>query len=189
MFKPMFHTATLSLLLSLGVTGIAQAQQVASAGSKLYIVQECQPVAKGGRCALALLQTGANSLAPQNAQTTCARGWVVHFIAEKGSVEKGGINRGASVVCGYQDAQQALRAAIQACDESAFGICSSADHVKVSWAQWSATTPVTQLSGSGQPFSVQQLPGALSCSSDIPLQEGEQCPPIAAVQLRQAGVR
>ena len=189
MFKPTFHIATMTLLLSLGVLGTAQAQQAVSAESKLYIVQECQQMAKGGRCSLALFQAGAGSPAPQNVQTTCAPGWVVHFKAEQGSVEKGGINRGASVVCGYQDAQSALRAAIKACDESAFGICSSANNVTVHWGQWSANAPGFQQPGAGQSIAVSQLPGAVSCSSAIPLQETAQCPPAAAVQLRQAGVR
>jgi len=189
MFKPTFHIATMTLLLSLGALGTVQAQQTVPTESKLYVVQECQPMAKGGRCSLALFQAGASSPAPQNVQTTCAPGWVVHFIAEKGSVEKGGINRGASVVCGYQDAQSALRAAIQACDESAFGICSSANNITAHWGQWSASAAGIPQSGAGQSISVSQLPGALSCSSAIPLQETAQCPPVAAVQLRQAGVR
>ncbi len=189
MFKPIFFTATLFLLLSLGAAGTARAQSVASAESTLYIVQECQPVAKGGRCTLALSRTTAGSPAPQNAQTACAPGWLVHFIAEKGTVEKGGINRGASVVCGYQDAELALRAAIRACDESAFGICSSANRVTVRWAQWRASEAGIPPSGAAQSISVEQLPGALSCSSTIPLQESEHCPALAAVQLRQAGVR
>lgn len=173
--------------MALGIAGLSNAQS-AGAGVALYIVESCKSAAQGGRCSLGLVQVPKGVVPPANTQTTCAPGWIVHFIAEQGTVEKGGINRGASLVCGYQDAQAALRAAIQNCNERTFVVCNAANQITVNWARWDGK------SLTGQPptsvaVTLDQFPGALSCTSSLPIQESAQCGPAAAVQLRNAGLR
>lgn len=162
--------------------------QTATTAVELYVVDSCKPVAQGGRCALGLVQVPPGVTAPANVQTTCAPGWIVHFMAEQGTVEQGGINRGASLVCGYQDAEAALRAAIKTCNERTFVRCDSANQITVHWARWDGG------SLTGQPptsvaVTVDTIPGAMSCSTSLPIQESDQCQPAAAVQLRSAGLR
>lgn len=172
---------------ALAVGPLVQAQAITSP-VELFVVDSCKPVSQGGRCALGLVQVPPGVTPPANVQTACAPGWIVHFAAEQGTVEQGGINRGASLVCGYPDAEAALRAAIQACNERTFVRCDSANQISVHWAHWDGN------SLTGQPptsvaVTVDMVPGALSCSSPLPLAESVQCSPEAAVQLRKAGLR
>lgn len=170
------------------VIGAVVHAQTATTAVELFVVDSCKPAAQGGRCALGLVQVPPGVTPPANVQTSCAPGWIVHFTAEQGTVEQGGINRGASLVCGYQDAEAALRAAIQACNERTFVRCDSASQIAAHWARWDGG------SLTGQPptsvaVTVDMVPGALSCSSSLPITESAQCPPAAAVQLRSAGLR
>lgn len=186
--RALFGAVAMSLM---GVTASASAQTALPAtpnGLKLYIVEACEPVDKGGRCSLELMQMPASQASPTNAQTTCAPGWVAHFVGQVGTVEKGGINRGAAIVCGYQSEEAALRAAIKVCDERMTNICSQANNINVTWGKWDEM-PVPGVT-SGQMLDASQLPQARFCRSDVPLVESpENCPPSAAVQLRSAGVR
>lgn len=192
MFKLSMSKTAIAVAMSLGAIGSVQAQTAApqaSDGLSLYIVQFCKPLAEGGRCELSLVQTRASDPPPQNVQTSCAPGWVVHFMAERGTVEQGGVNRGASIVCGYEQANAALRAAIQTCDEQAMGICSGANQIDVQWAQWTPVSPAVQHLGLNRPIAINRLPQSQSCRSGIPVQESDRCTPVAAVTLRSAGVR
>lgn len=176
-------------VLSFGVVLPSAAQTAAVStdkGLKMYIVESCEPFAKGGRCSLALLTQPASQSAPTNAQTTCESGWVANFMGLEGTVEKGGINRGSAIVCGYQSAEQALRAAVKVCDEQMDGICSRADSINVSWASWNGQA----IPGvaSDQTLKVNQLPDARTCLSELPLKESADCKARAAVELRSAGI-
>lgn len=188
--RPFSIAVPASLFAGLVISQAASAQMVVPVAEPLptlFVVESCKPLAKGGRCTLSLEQIPAGAAAPAQMQTRCAPGWVAHFRAEQGTVESGGINRGASVVCGYTSPEAALRAAIQACSQQTFVECNVANEINVTWANWgpSSLTATTV----AQPVSVAQIPGALSCVSGIPVKESAQCSAQAAAQLRAAGLR
>lgn len=155
----------------------------------LSITQTCDPISKGGRCSLAFVQTLGGQTATGDVQERCAPGWLARITALRGSVEKGGVNRGQAVVCGHSTPQQAIRSLMIACDDQTQGICSDANDVNVQWAHWSPASSQIQALPRNQPFSLSQLPQVARCVSPVPLLESGTCPPQAAVVLRQSGLR
>ena len=182
--------ATLGSVTFIFSTAI-QAQTTANSASvlSLYIVEQCASLAQGGRCSIGFVQAPASAPTPAQVQQTCASGWVAHITAERGTVERGGINRGQAAVCGHQDPSQAIRALLAACDEQTLGICHSANHVNVQWAMWSATDATVNALPMNTALNIDQLPQAIQCASVVPLTESASCSPAAAVLLRQSGLR
>lgn len=166
-----------------------QAQTTDASKLSLYIVEQCAPFSQGGRCRLEFIQVPTGLTPAAKVSQTCAPGWVVHLTAERGTVEKGGINRGQAVVCGHTDAESAIRAAMVSCDEQTFGICQDADYVNVQWGFWSGDDAALMKLVVDEPLPIEQLPKAQQCASAVPLVESESCAPIAAVLLRQSGLR
>jgi len=155
----------------------------------LSIAQTCEPISKGGRCSLEFVQTLSGQPVAGDVQQQCAPGWLAHITAMRGSVEKGGINRGQAVVCGYPTPQEAIRGLMIACDKETQGICSDANDVNVQWAYWSPELSQIQALARNQSLALSNLPKSTRCMSPVPLQESTSCPPQAAVTLRQSGLR
>jgi len=166
------------------------AAPMATAPLILFITQQCAPTSRGGRCSLTFVQVRSGERPTAgNVQQTCAPGWVARIAAERGTVEKGGVNRGEAVVCGYTDPAGALRALLQTCDEQTLGICRDANQVNVQWAFWSPEDPSLQMLPMNAAMPVDRLPKAQACQSPVPLIESASCPPATAVQLRLVGLR
>jgi len=163
---------------------------MATAPLALFITQQCAPTSRGGRCTLSFVQvrSGERPVAG-TVQQTCAPGWVARVAAERGTVEKGGVNRGEAVVCGYEEPTAALRALLQTCDEQTLGICRDANQVNIQWAFWSPENPSLQMLPMNAALPVNRLPQAQACESPVPLVESASCPPTTAVQLRLVGLR
>ncbi|HEY7804478.1 MAG TPA: hypothetical protein VIC30_08615 [Orrella sp.] len=188
-------------VLAVGIVFAAMAQtQTAQAQStraqttdtselSLYIVEQCASLSQGGRCRLEFVQVPTGLTPTAKVSQTCAPGWLVHLTAERGTVEKGGINRGQAVVCGHTDPESAIRSAMIACDEQTFGICQDADYVNVQWGFWSGDDAALMKLVMDEPLPIEQLPKAQQCASAVPLVESASCPPTAAVLLRQSGLR
>ena len=155
----------------------------------LSIAQTCAPIAKGGRCTLGFVQTMGDALVESDVQERCAPGWVASIKALRGSVEKGGVNRGQALVCGHASPQEAIRSLMRTCDEKTNGICSDANDVTVQWALWSPTSDQIRTLPRNQPLALSQFEQAARCQSPVPLVESADCPPQAAVLLRQSGLR
>lgn len=167
-----------------------QSQVGSTAGElSLFIMEQCQPLAQRGRCELAFVQVPVGTQPTGKVSQTCASGWLAHVTAERGTVERGGVNRGQAVVCGHVDAQAAIRGALAVCDAQTFGICQDADHVDIQWAYWSATDKTLRKLAINTPLPIVQLPEAAQCASVVPLVESASCPPAAAVLLRRSGLR
>lgn len=179
----------LSFALILGATAFAQNTTMPKTDLSLYIVQGCVSMSQGGRCSLSFVQTPHGKSASGDVTEVCAPGWLAHVTAERGTVEKGGVNRGQAVVCGHTEPAQALRALFVACDEQTLGICRHANHVNVQWAYWSGNEPALKSLPMDTPLQIEQLPQAQQCASVVPLVESVGCPPEAAVLLRQTGLR
>lgn len=187
-----FKGLVLATLGSLGAAFSAGSQaQTANDGSalSLYIVDQCASLAQGGRCSVGFVQVPANTQPLSQVQQTCSPGWVAHITAERGTVESGGINRGQAAVCGHQDASQAIRALLAACNAQTLGICQSANHVNVQWAMWSGTDAALKALPMNAALNLDQLPQAAQCASAVPLVESVSCPAPAAVLVRNAGLR
>jgi len=171
----------------------AQTLPAASSGTSplaLFITQQCAPTSRGGRCSVSFVQVrSAERPVVGTVQQTCAPGWVARIAAERGTVEKGGVNRGEAVVCGYTDPTAALRALLQTCDEQTLGICRDANQVNVQWAFWSPDDPALQMLPMNAVLPVDRLPQAQACQSPVPLIESASCPPATAAQLRLVGLR
>ena len=179
-----------SVLMVFGFGATVQAQSNTPATDlSLYIVQQCASLSKGGRCALSFVQTPAGMTATGDVTQTCSPGWLAHVTAERGTVEKGGVNRGQAVVCGHTEPANALRALFVACDEQTLGICRDANHVNVQWAYWSGDAAALKQLPMDEPLQIEQLPQAQQCASVVPIVESVGCPPQAAVLLRQNGLR
>jgi hypothetical protein len=178
-----------SVVLGMGVATHAQTSVVPTADLSLFIVQECASLAKGGRCGVAFVQMPAGMKATGDITQTCSPGWLAHVTAERGTVEKGGVNRGQAVVCGHIEPAQALRALFVACNEQTLGMCRDADHVNVQWAYWSGDDVALKQLPMDTPLQIEQLPQASQCASVVPLVESVSCSPQAAVLLRQTGLR
>ena len=172
-----------------GATVYAQSSTVPATDLSLSIVQVCSPMSRGGRCQLTFVQTPAGMTATGDVTQTCAPGWLAHVRAERGTVEKGGVNRGQAVVCGHTEPANALRALFIACDEQTLGICRDANHVNVQWAYWSGDDAALKQLPMDTALDIEQLPQAKQCASVIPLVESVSCSPQAAVLLRQTGLR
>jgi hypothetical protein len=155
----------------------------------LSIAKTCAPISKGGRCSLTLIQTTRGQLVGGDVQERCAPGWVARITALRGSVEKGGINRGQALVCGHASPQEAIRSLMLRCDEETGGICSDANDVNVQWALWSPTSDQIRTLPRNQSLALSQFEQTVSCLSPVPLVESADCPPQAAVVLRQSGLR
>lgn len=184
--------ATFSLSVAVHAqTGTADNQQAVASGSglSLYITEQCQPLAQGGRCRLGFVQVPTGQQPSGKISETCAPGWLVQVTAERGTVERGGVNRGQAAVCGNADAQAAIRHALTRCDAQTFGICQDADHIDVQWAFWSGTDDVLKKLAMDEPLALGQLPRAQRCESVVPLIESASCAPAAAVLLRRSGLR
>jgi hypothetical protein len=186
------------LVADLTLVTIAQAQTTvpdknppapAPVELSLYIAEQCQPLAQGARCRLGFVQVPIGRQPTGNISQTCAPGWLVHVTAERGTVERGGVNRGAAAACGHADAQAAIRQALTSCDEQTFGICQDADHIDIQWAYWSGADDALNALAMNAPLPIEQLPQARQCTSVVPLVESASCPPAAAVLLRQSGLR
>lgn len=177
-----------SLALGFGATAHAQ-NNVPSTDLSLYIVQQCASLSKGGRCSVSFVQTPAGMRATGDVTQTCSPGWLAHVTAERGTVEKGGVNRGQAVVCGHTEPANALRALFVACDEQTLGICRDANHVNVQWAYWSGDDAALKQLPMDTPLQIEQLPQAQQCASVVPIVESVGCPPQAAILLRQNGLR
>jgi len=174
---------------AMGQTQTAQAQSTDASELSLYIAEQCEPLSQGGRCRLEFVQVPTGLTPTAKVSQTCAPGWLVHLTAERGTVEKGGINRGQAVVCGHKDPESAIRSAMIACDEQTFGICQDADYVNIQWGFWSGDDATLTRLGMDEPLAIEELPQAQQCASVVPLVESASCPPIAAVLLRQSGLR
>jgi len=183
-----FSFTTACLVIGSAFSTVVSAQSApaqAKSGAKLYIVEQCQPFAKGARCTLTLEQYPEGAAAPAKAQS-CAPGWVAHFNARQGTVESGGIVWGASVTCGYPSAEEALKAAVAECSQKTFVRCAEANEVVAKVAKWSPESiPATAV----QTVAVDKLPGALTCTTSIPVKESADCPAQAAAYLRAAGLQ
>ncbi len=177
------------LAASLAVGATTEVTEIPETTLSLYIAQECASMARGGRCAVYFVQMPAGRLPSQSVEQRCAPGWLAHVSAERGTVEKGGVNRGQAVVCGHQEPESAIRALLRACDAQTFGICSDANYVDIKWAYWSGEGEQLQQLPMGQRLMIEQLPDALQCESVVPLAEGMACSPEAAVLLRNSGLR
>lgn len=184
---------TLTLTLAIGLllpSAMVSAQtKTPTPELTLSIAQTCAPMNKGGRCSLNFIQTMGDPLVENDVQERCAPGWVASITALRGSVEKGGINRGQAMVCGYTSPQEAIRGLMRTCDENTRGICSDANDVTVQWGFWSSTSDQIQALPRNQPLSISQFEQATRCQSPVPLVESVDCPPQAAVVLRQSGLR
>ncbi|MCD8494436.1 MAG: hypothetical protein LRY53_04400 [Burkholderiaceae bacterium] len=180
----------LSVLMAIwfGATAHAQSSAVATDLS-LYIVQHCASMSKGGRCNLSFVQTPTGMTASGDVTQTCSPGWLAHVTAERGTVEKGGVNRGQAVVCGHTEPANALRALFVSCNEQTLGICRDANHVNVQWAYWSGDDAALKRLPMDSALQIEQLPQAQQCASVVPLVESVSCSPEAAVLLRQTGLR
>jgi len=180
--------------LALGLPGGAVAQTAPATAValplSLFITQQCASTSRGGRCSVSLVQvrTGVKPTAGE-VQQVCAPGWIAHVAAQRGTVEKGGVNRGEAVVCGYTDPLAALRALVKACDEQTLGICSDANQVNVRWGLWEPSSMAVQVLPTDAALPIERLPQAQACASPVPLVESGACPPSAAVVLRQVGLR
>ena len=180
----------LSAVILAGFGATAQAQsRVPATDLSLYIVQQCASLSQGGRCSVSFVQTPAGMAATGDVAQTCSPGWLAHVTAERGTVEKGGVNRGQAVVCGHTEPANALRALFVACDEQTLGICRDANHVNVQWAYWSGDDASLKQLPMDTPLQIEQLPQAQQCASVVPIVESVGCPPQAAVLLRQNGLR
>lgn len=189
MFKPFASACSLFVAIGFGSTVYAQSSQVATTDLSLYIVQQCASLSKGGRCNLSFVQTPAGIKPSGDITQTCSPGWLAHVTAERGTVEKGGVNRGQAVVCGHTEPTNALRALFIACDEQTLGICRDANHVNVQWAYWSGNEAALKQLPMDTALQIEQLPQAQQCASVVPLVESVSCSPQAAVLLRQSGLR
>lgn len=185
-----------AILIGLGATVQAQSSAPTSAAAtvpatdlSLYIVQQCASMSRGGRCSVSFVQTPAGMSASGDVTQACSPGWLAHVTAERGTVEKGGVNRGQAVVCGHTEPGNALRALFVACDEQTLGICRDANHVNVQWAYWSGNDAALKQLPMDEPLQIEQLPQAQQCASVLPIVESVGCPPAAAVLLRQNGLR
>ncbi len=178
-----------SLALGMGATAHAQSRAMPETDLSLFIVQECASLAKGGRCGVSFVQTPAGMSAAGDIVQNCSPGWLAHVTAERGTVEKGGVNRGQAVVCGHTEPERALRALFVACNEQTLGICRDANHVNVQWAYWSGDDPALKQLPMDTHLQIEQLPQASQCASVVPLVESVSCSPQAAVMLRQTGLR
>jgi len=188
----MMKTLTASVALvgfSLVAGASAQTTEIPQTTLSLYIAQECASMSRGGRCSVYFVQMPAGQLPTQSVEQRCAPGWLAHVSAERGTVERGGVNRGQAVVCGHEQPESAIRALLVACDAQTFGICSDANYVNVTWAYWSGEGDDLQQLPMGQALPIGQLPDALQCESVVPLAESAACPPQAAVMLRNNGLR
>jgi hypothetical protein len=169
-------------------TAMAQAVQ-APVKQSLYVVQQCASLSQGGRCQLSFVQMPQEAKPSEDIERTCATGWLARITAQRGTVERGGINRGQAVVCGYAEPAIAIRGLLLACDEQTLGICQDANQIDVQWAYWSDVDPAIAALASDQPLALNQLPQYHQCVSAVPIQESQQCPPEAAVLLRSNGMR
>lgn len=182
--------ASLTVAILTGFGASVQAQtSTATTDLSLFIVQQCASMSTGGRCNLSFVQTPAGMTASGDVTQTCAPGWLAHVTAERGTVEKGGVNRGQAVVCGHTEPANALRALFVACNEQTLGICRDANHVNVQWAYWSGDEPALKQLPMDTALQIEQLPKAQQCASVVPLVESVSCSPEAAVLLRQTGLR
>jgi len=175
--------------LLISVTAHAQNTAGTPTDLSLYITQQCKPLSQGGRCRLLFVQVPAGLTPTSEVSQTCAPGWLAHVTAERGTVEKGGVNRGQAVVCGHTEAEAAIRAAMVSCDEQTFGICQDADYINIQWAFWSGQGDALTRLPMDEPLNLERLPQAQQCASAVPLVESASCQPAAAVLLRQSGLR
>lgn len=183
-----FAAAAASAMMA--ATALGQSSTSASEPAlSLYITEQCASLAQGGRCQLGFLQVPSGVQPRGDISQTCAPGWLVHVTAERGTVERGGVNRGQAVVCGHQQPTAAIRSALLKCDEQTFGICQDADHVDIEWAYWSGEASALNQLPMNEPLAVDLLPQAQQCVSVVPLVESPDCPAPAAVLLRQSGLR
>lgn len=181
--------AALGLVLATGATAQTQLTEIPKTELALYIKEQCASLSRGGRCSVSFVQVPTGTPPSGNIQQQCAPGWVAHVMAERGTVEKGGVNRGQAVACGHEQAEQAIRAVLLACDQQTMGICGDANYVDIKWGYWSgAGEPLTGLP-MDQTLPIEQLPEAQACASVVPLEESAACPPAAAVTLRNSGLR
>lgn len=177
------------LLAAFGGSAYAQSGAVPQIDLSLSIVQTCSPMSRGGRCNLSFVQTPSGMRASGDVTQICAPGWLAHVAAERGTVERGGVNRGQAVVCGHAEPAQALRALFVACNEQTLGICRDANYVNVQWAYWSGSADALKQLPMDAPLQIEQLPQAQQCASAVPLVESVSCSAKAAVLLRQSGLR
>lgn len=179
--------------LMLGASVAAQTQAIKTEIPKtelsLYIKEQCASLARGGRCSVSFVQVPTGTAPSGDIQQQCAPGWLAHVMAERGTVEKGGVNRGQAVACGHEQAEQAIRALLLACDQQTMGICGDANYVDIKWGFWSGEGESLARLPMDQSLPIEQLPQAQACASDVPLQESASCPPSAAVTLRNSGLR
>lgn len=186
--------SSLLAAMALGLPGWVGAQLSSTSAValpvSLYITQQCAPTSRGGRCSVAFVQvrTGVKP-AFGEVQQACAPGWIAHVSAQRGTVERGGVNRGEAVVCGYTDPLAALRALMKVCDEQTLGICRDANQVSIRWGVWDPASMAVQALPTDTALPIERLPQAQACVSPVPLVESASCPPAAAVLLRQAGLR
>ena len=181
--------SAVALGLLLSVSAHAQNTAGTPTGLSLYITEQCQPLSQGGRCRLVFIQVPAGMTPTSEVNQTCAPGWLAHVTAERGTVERGGVNRGQAVVCGHTEVEAAIRAAMVSCDEQTFGICQDADYVNIQWAYWSGEDAALTGLPMDEPLNLEQLPQTQQCASAVPLVESASCRPAAAVLLRQSGLR
>lgn len=181
--------ASLALATPVAFAQTSATTGVATSDLVLSITQTCQPMSRGGRCSLSLVQTFEGQMPTGDVQQRCAPGWLARITAMRGSVEKGGINRGQAVVCGHPAPEAAIRALLMACDEQTRGICQDANDIDVRWAYWSPDEAQIQALPRNQALSLEQMPQAMRCTSPVPIVESSHCPPPAAVLLRQSGLR
>lgn len=177
---------TASLLTA--IFAFAQPVDQATGALSLFIVEQCEPLSKGARCRLVLVQTSDGQMPSAKVSQFCASGWLASIEAQRGTVERGGVSRGQAVVCGHADPESAIRKAMRVCDEQTLGICQDANQVNIQWAYW-ATTDVDPTTVMDKPLQIDRLPQAQRCASAVPLIESEACLPSAAVLLRQSGLR
>ncbi|GEM_PF-1796917 len=117
----------------------------------------------------------------------CGGGWLasVSYQAQAGGATPA-VPAGSAAVCGYDAAQAALSAALDACDSQTGGACRRSGRLRVSWGQWDGG----ELPGRDRdPGAVYDAwPGGLSCESPVPLQVSASCSEPVVRVLRQAGV-
>jgi hypothetical protein len=177
--------------LFVAMTAMAQTtvSEIPETALSLYIKEQCASLSGGGRCSVSFVQVSTGTLPSGNVQQQCAPGWLAHVMAERGTVEKGGVNRGQAVVCGHEQPEQAIRALLLACDQQTFGICGDASYVDIKWGHWSGEGAALTKLPMDQSLPIEQLPEAQFCESVVPLEESDRCPPLAAVTLRNTGLR
>lgn len=180
-------------LLALGfcvwIPGHAQNLASDATALSLFMAEDCSSTTRRGRCGIAFMQAPKGEEPSVKVIRTCAPGWLAHIVAQRGTVESGGVNTGQAMVCGHEEPEQAIRALLLACDNQTLGICQDANHVDLQWAFWSGDEQDLQALPMNRPLAISTLPQSSRCDSDVPLVESDLCPPESAVLLRNAGLR